>query len=252
MSIPKSLSFHRMKTFLLLVSAVVMLAADLGVISPRRAIQLSHETTRPDFVSFIVELMPSGDTNPPVRLNMTNSLIQVADIPQLPSGRVTMGVRSLFADGEESEVGVFTFNLRRSKPPAPTAMPMGVPAPVNDSGGLTNELWKIREASRVTAYPSIPTMDYNATPVGIFLRDGPRGNLLTRYELVGVTNDINPEVLVRELESRTGSNVIFVPWPTPDGVWKPQGVFIPRPLPGATNQTYGEWIAEREGKRRNE
>lgn len=225
-----------MKTILWILAASLNLFGtdDLGVITPRRAIQIDLPTTRSDFHSFRVELLPAGMSNGPFTLTVTNSLLRAEDMSFLPSGRVTIGVAANFKDGSQSDLAIGAFDLRRGKPPAPTLRPMALSAPIEEPNSLTNELRARRVFQGGNIMPPIPATDADFFPTTnqfIFLIDRHRGML--------ATNDVPTESLIEALESRTGSNIVFVP----------------RPLPGSTNQTYAEyldWMADRKGKRRNE
>lgn len=238
-------------------------AADLGVISPRHGILLDHQTTRTDFQKFEVELKHRDTTNV-VTLTLTNNLLLHSDLVQLPSGRTTMGLKSYFWDGSVSDIAIYTFDLRRAAPPAPSAVRSILRAGGEPPKSLISELER-RYLAQAMPPPPVPsrghtlTNDHPWAPIlpstnGLDMETGlPTTEILIRpltndtelarplrvWQMPSFTNSVNVPTLIKSLEYHTGSNVVFVP----------------KPMPGATNRTYGEhldWIEDRKGKRRNE
>jgi hypothetical protein len=249
------------KPLLLLAFSLVAFPADLGVVTPRHGIILNSETTRPDFKQFEADFKSSGDTNI-VTLTITNVLIMPSDLVRLPSGRTVMGLRSRFADGSVSDRALYTFDLRRADPPKPSAKLAVVTAggddtnaPINESGvppppmPMGHHIGGGPIPEMITMEVDIPT----GTNQMMFFRAMTETNLaeLIKYaDSYTVTNKASRYVIsvpsekglagvIDTIQEATGSNIVFVP----------------KPLPGATNQSYAEyldWMADRKGKRRNE
>lgn len=90
-----------------------------------------------------------------ITLTMTNEYLTVTNLAQVPSGPGIMGVRSVFTDGEESEVALYRYDLRRGKPSAPSATPVHIGTTNEVENSLTNRLRRIREGRR-TMPPPLP------------------------------------------------------------------------------------------------
>jgi hypothetical protein len=215
----------------LLLSCLDLSAAvtDLGVISPRHGILLSHQTTRRDFKSFEAEFMPSNSTNI-VPLTITNTLITSDDLSILPSGRTVMGLKSNFLDGSVSDLSIYTFDLRRADAPAPSAVRAVISAGSEPPKSLISELNAIQNAKAIP--PPMPSRSHtltNAAPWAPIMESTNGLDMATGLPTV--------EVLIHQVHTND----------------VPQ--MAPKPMPGAKNQTYGEyldWLEERRGKRRSE
>lgn len=141
----------------------LILGADLphlGTITPRRPVALSANSTRPDFHCFIVEARPQDSTNV-FTITITNGVLSVSNMVQVPSGSGIIGVRSCFKDGEESEPALYRYDLRRAKPPKPSATPLHILGTPEQPNSLTNELRKIR-GSRQVPTPPMPQVGKSA------------------------------------------------------------------------------------------
>lgn len=142
---------------LMAVSWVVFSAdvPDLGVISPRRGIVLGTSTHRADFISFKLEFLPQTAPTNLVTLTVTNELLTVDQLVRVPSGRGILGVTAVYAD-DESEPALFRYDLRRSKPPAPSLTPTAIGTTNQEQTSLTNQMRKIREGRRVPVHAPLP------------------------------------------------------------------------------------------------
>lgn len=132
---------------------------DLGVITPRTGATISLNSTRPGFVWFLIEVKPSVPPTNLVALTLTNNLLTVGDMAPVPSGPGILGVRSIYSDGEESEVALYRYDLRRSKPSAPSMSLTHVGGPPEPESSLTNEMRRIRERR---AMPTPPAPEYTS------------------------------------------------------------------------------------------
>lgn len=134
---------------------VCILAADhLGTITPRRAISISSVINREDFAYFVVEVIPRNPPTNVVTLTVTNGLLTADLMEKVPDGRGVLGVRSVFNDGIESEVSLYTYDLRREPPPKPVLTPVGVSSAPEESKSLTGALRRITR--RLIPPPPLP------------------------------------------------------------------------------------------------
>lgn len=131
-----------MKLLLTLALSLPLCAADLGVISPRRAITLNPESDRPDFLNFTLELLPKRSPTNMVTLTITNLSISVEDLVRVPSGRVVMVWWANYADGTQSEASTDSFFLSRGRPAKPSATPTTIGHTNEAPRSATNELRK--------------------------------------------------------------------------------------------------------------
>lgn len=131
-----------MKPWLIMLTCIPLCAADLGVISPRRAITLNPESDRPDFTHFTLELLPQRSPTNMVTLTLTNLSLSVADLVRVPSGRVVMVWWANYADGEQGEASTDAFFLSRGRPAKPSSTPTTIGMPNETPRSATNELRK--------------------------------------------------------------------------------------------------------------
>lgn len=213
-----------------LIACLSLCAADLGVISPRHGILLDHQTTRTDFQKFEVELKHRDTTNV-VTLTLTNNLIMASDLVSLPSGRTTMGLKSYFWDGSVSDIAIYTFDLRRAAPPAPSAERAILRAGSEPPKSLINELER-RYLENAMPPPPVPFRSHTLT------NEHPWAPILESTNGLDMATGLPmTEINIRLIHTNI----------------EPQGLL--RALPQGTNRTYGEhldWIEDRKGKRRNE
>lgn len=137
---------------------LVILAADIpdfGIISPRRAMTLGVNTTRPDFISFTVEVRPEASPTNIVTFTTTNRLLTVMKFARVPSGPGILGVTANYADGEESEMTLRRYDLRRGRPSAPSIEAVHPEGSGMRPKSLQEELWKI-QANQVRPAPPMP------------------------------------------------------------------------------------------------
>lgn len=110
---------------LLVIAAIELMAddeiEDLGVITSKIGIQFDKQTTRPGFSHFVLELMPLIPPTNIVMLKVTNDFITLQDLAALPSGRIVLGLATVFEDGSTSAAKLYRFDIRRGPPPAPRA-----------------------------------------------------------------------------------------------------------------------------------
>lgn len=130
-------------------------AAEVLILTPKSGVHIGVHSTRLNFASFRVEFLPDGPPTNLVTLIITNDLLTVDLLKRVPSGRGLMGVRSLYKDGEESEVTLIRYDLRREKPPAPSLTPVGIGTTNQVESSLSDELRKIR-SRRVVPMPPMP------------------------------------------------------------------------------------------------
>lgn len=141
----------------LLILVLNLSAADpLIVISPKRGAAIGLHSTRPQFVSFRVEFLPDGPPTNLITLAVTNDLLRVEDLPQVPSGQGLMGVRAVFADGEESEVALSWYYLHRNRPSAPSVTPVAIGTTNEVESSLSDEIRKIQRRRVIPAPPMPP------------------------------------------------------------------------------------------------
>lgn len=147
-----------MKVILLLALLSTTLAQeieDLGIVSRRRSIILERCTNRTDFVKFVIEIQPAGSSNT-VTLIRTNDFLSLADFGAVPAGKLTMGVHSVCADGEESPVALYRLEVKRSAPTSPRARSITVAA-TNAPPTLINALEHHRRArTNHVEHPPLP------------------------------------------------------------------------------------------------
>lgn len=163
-----------MRRLLWALAFVVTISAqeveDLGVLTPRNGIQLDKATTRGDVKTFIVEFLPQTPPTNAVSRVYTNehSLVKISDLPELPSGPVVMGVKTIGADGVESEIALYRFDLRRGNPPKPRAYATALleadaePVSTNTTAGVVA---RRREKLAASPPPPIPGAISAPTPV---------------------------------------------------------------------------------------
>lgn len=126
---------------------------DIGVISPRRAMTLGENTTRPDFVSFTVEVRSEASPTNFITFTLTNTVLTVMDMARVPSGPGIIGVKANYADGEESEMVVGRYDLRRGRPPGPSIEATHPEGSGQRKRTLSDEIWKIRGQRRIPVPP---------------------------------------------------------------------------------------------------
>lgn len=140
---------------------IALLAADIpdfGIISPRRAMTLGVNTTRPDFVCFTVEVRPESSPTNIVTFTTTNRVLTVMKFARVPSGPGILGVTANYADGEESEMTLRRYDLRRGRPSAPSIEAVHTEGAGMHPKSLQEELRKIRGEQMVPVPPMPPNV----------------------------------------------------------------------------------------------
>lgn len=127
----------------------------LGVISPKRAVFLEHPE-RPDFVLFRVELKPEAPPTNVVTLTVTNNLLTITNLIGVPDGPGVLGAVAVFADGEESEMALYRYDLRRNRPAKPVLRSTTILTPPEPTNSLINEIRAIRAAAHSVMPPPLP------------------------------------------------------------------------------------------------
>jgi hypothetical protein len=94
---------------------------DLGVITQHRGIVLEKCTNRVDFFQFKVELIAQRWPSNKFEFTTTNEVLTLDDFAAMPPGPCIMGVRSICADSDESNISLFRVDVRRDPPKAPRA-----------------------------------------------------------------------------------------------------------------------------------
>lgn len=169
-----------MKTLLFCLSLILPLKVDaaldgdLGVISPRRGVSLVH--SRPDLSHFRLELLPETPPTNSVTLTITNGFLQSANLAGLPDGPGIVGVTAVFNDGEESEMAIYRYDLRRGRPAKPSATPVTILGEGLTPNGLTNEIRAIRSMAPVAPPPPLPKAAYDQQTRFYQSREGKRRN----------------------------------------------------------------------------
>jgi hypothetical protein len=103
------------------LSALGQEITDLGVITANKGIILERCTNRTDFFHFKVELIAMRWPSNKVEFTTTNELLTLVDFQAMPPGPCIMGVRSVCADSDESNISLFRVDVRRDPPTAPRA-----------------------------------------------------------------------------------------------------------------------------------
>lgn len=103
------------------LSALGQEITDLGVITAHRGIMLEKCTNRADFFQFKVELIAQRWPSNKVEFTTTNEMLTLVDFQAMPPGPCIMGVRSICADSEESNIALFRVDVRRDPPKRPRA-----------------------------------------------------------------------------------------------------------------------------------
>jgi hypothetical protein len=104
------------------------------LITPRRGLTLHPNTEREDFLKFELEFNSHAPASNQVIFTMTNTLLTLDQLTAVPSGRSTMGIRSVYADGEVSETAIYQVAVWRGKPPKPSVKPTALSDPVEAKG----------------------------------------------------------------------------------------------------------------------
>jgi hypothetical protein len=151
---------------------------DLGVLTPYKGIMLERNSTRKDFSHFIVDLVSIAPSNH-VALVLTNELLTITNLVQLPSGKITMGVIPVYTDGLKGEIALYVFDLRRGRPPRAKAhvvhlAGLELPGPTNVHQAMESR----RKARPVSAPPPLP-MQAGSTNASSFPGPLPNGKSTT-------------------------------------------------------------------------
>lgn len=232
-----------MKIFLLAVLLLLACAVmadetepeDLGVVSPRRAIQLDKGTAREDFLYFDIEFKPYTPPTNIVKFSTTNSLILLSNLVRLPSGKILMGVKSVFADGTTSPIELYTFRVWRGRPPGVRASPMAI-------GGDTNLIGRGENLSSVLqslirARPEPPPVPLPFVPCLICQRiERQISEIKTK---LGKTP--NDESLLDSLEVQEDTLRTHKQFDHKES-YDYQGRVPPPPLPRGTNVSYAQGL----------
>lgn len=147
-----------MRTIYLLATAVSLSAADLGYITPTTGIHIESGRDA-NLVNLHIEFYPQQPPTNVVTIVKTNTLLTIADLTNLPPGRVIMGIKSYHADGSESDVSLYSFELRRHKPAPPVAKAVGimsVPMTIHTNVSFTPKQSAILTALQSRPRPTIP------------------------------------------------------------------------------------------------
>lgn len=150
-----------MRLLCVLIFSFDLLAVDiphLGVISPSRALVLDARSQRVGFRHFLVEVRPDAAPTNIVTLAVTNEMLTVTNLIQVPSGPGTIGVRSVYWDSE-SEIAIYRYDLRRAAPPRPLVTVTHVGGAPEVEKSLTNEIRRVRERFMMPVPPMIPPRD---------------------------------------------------------------------------------------------
>ena len=90
---------------------------DLGTLTPRTAVVLTHDSGRTDFLHFVVEV--ARGTNVLHTFTTTNLILFASNFTALPSGRLVLGLASVWVDGSQSAVKLYTIRWAPvSRPPS--------------------------------------------------------------------------------------------------------------------------------------
>ncbi len=103
------------------LSALGQEITDLGVITANKGIILERCTNRTDFFQFKVELIAMRWPSNKFEFTTTNELLTLDNFAAMPPGPCIMGVRSICADSDESNISLFRVDVRRDPPTAPRA-----------------------------------------------------------------------------------------------------------------------------------
>jgi hypothetical protein len=106
---------------LLTLSALGQEITDLGVITAHKGIILEKCTNRLDFFQFKIELIALRWPSNKVEFTTTNEMLTLENFAAMPPGPCIMGVRSICADTDESNIALFRVDVRRDPPKAPRA-----------------------------------------------------------------------------------------------------------------------------------
>lgn len=144
--------------WLTIVGAIIltaMAAEDLGILSPRTAIEITP-CARRGAALYRVDAISKTGTN---RLILTNGWIDLSTLAGVPDGRARLVVTSICADGEESKPAAFMVSVQRDPPSAPTAKLVNImTAPLEPNDG--DDLIRMPPMPRLMPLPNATNAIY--------------------------------------------------------------------------------------------
>jgi hypothetical protein len=204
---------------------------DLGVVSPHRAITLVKDTNQVDFLHFKIDLVALRWPSNSVTFTTTNDMLTLDQFMPMPPGPCIVGVRSVYSDGDESNISLYRVRVRRDPPKAPQAHGTGILHTnlINrqSTTNLLHERFRSRTNQQSAALPPLP-----GGLVMLQTRGSPliaRPSAASDLSRETVRTMAEAEESVRELTNHTvmAATVAF-----------------PGPLPGGESKTYSDHMVE--------
>lgn len=218
---------------------------NLGVVSPRRGLVLERDTNQVDFLHFKIDLVALRWPSNSVTFTTTNDILTLDQFMPMPPGPCIMGVRSVYSDGDESNVSLYRVRVRRDTPKAPKAHGTGISGPDAVHRQSTTNLLHERFRSRTNQQSSVlPPL-----PGGLVMLQTRGSPLIARPS---AASDLSRETVRAMAEAEESVRALT------NHTVMAATIAFPGPLPGGESKTYSDHMVEmhdfhtRQGKRRNE